>query len=508
MTAWWAVAVGAVVLVVVAGLIVLRRRAARATAASVSDWRSRAASGPNTASGPSSSSGSGASSASASRSDLDSRTTAASASASGAGSRSASRAARRSGSRRRAASRSPLPSASSSGSRTSPDTTDDPFARYPTARQRPVPNPTTRLTPPRDPSRNRPYLAPLPTPPLDHHRAADNAGPTPPAPSHHDAADGATRVPSAPDSHRAAGSPVPPTPEDRNPAVRAANRPPLAPERRGPESARANDSRPAPEQSAPRAAGRDHQHPPRGDSPSMATGAGRPQPRQEEASGWERPQPARQGIAPTSAAGSYPHPAAGPAAHASASQPRASQPAAPEHFDSSGTTPTQPVYLPDLRHTGPGRTRRTPDTTTWPDAGLPQPRNSPSLRTNRDTASFSSMPSHQPGAQRPLSVDETRHPVHNDDSRNETSNPVRKGHPGSDSERDWPGNPRLHLVDQEHEPGDRRHQPVEPQPGVPAAGNVDRGRRLVGPPERRRWGRGTRPPEDEPGKNPRRPDDR
>ncbi|HEY2064040.1 MAG TPA: hypothetical protein VGH57_37080 [Amycolatopsis sp.] len=105
-------------------------------------------------------------------------------------------------------------------------------------------------------------------------------------------------------------------------------------------------------------------------------------------------------------------------------------------------------------------------------------------------------------------MDETRHPVHNDDSRNETSNPVRKGHPGSDSERDWPGNPRLHLVDQEHEPGDRRHQPVEPQPGVPAAGNVDRGRRLVGPPERRRWGRGTRPPEDEPGKNPRRPDDR
>ena len=391
MTAWWAVAVGAVVLVVVAVLVVLRRRSARASAASVSDWRSRAASDADTASGPSSASGA--------PSDLDSRSTA--------------RAARRSGSRRRAASRSPLPSASGSGSRTSPDATDDPFARYPTARQRPVPNPTTRVTPPRDPSRNRPYLAPLPTSPLDRH-------PTPSTSAHHDTADGAP----SPDRHLAGVVP----------------------------------------------------YPPKGDNPSGATGVGRPQPREEEASSWERPQPARQGTAPTSAAGSYPHPASSLAGQVNASQPRAPRSAEPEQFDSSGTTPTQPVYLPDLRHTGPGRT---PDTTTWPDAGLPQPRNSPSLRPNRDAASFSSMPSHQPGAQRPPSADETHNPV----------------------ERDWPG---LRLVDQD--PGDRRRQPVEPQSGVPTAGNA--GRRLVGPPERRRWGRGTRPPEDEPGQNPRRPDDR
>ncbi|MGH8922843.1 MAG: hypothetical protein ACRD0H_31630 [Actinomycetes bacterium] len=109
------------------------------------------------------------------------------------------------------------------------------------------------------------------------------------------------------------------------------------------------------------------------------------------------------------------------------------------------------------------------------------------------------MPSHQPGAQRLRSVEESRSPAD----------------PGSDfdSTPDWPGSPHLSLVDQERDAADQRYHPAEPQdpqPGTPTTtGDADRrasGRRLVGPPDRRRWGRGTRPPEDEPGEIPRRED--
>jgi hypothetical protein len=128
------------------------------------------------------------------------------------------------------------------------------------------------------------------------------------------------------------------------------------------------------------------------------------------------------------------------------------------------------------------------------------------------------MPSHQPDAQRLRSVDESRHPVrqHRPDSpslypadpsprpADESRFPADQSH--FDSERNWLDSPRLRLVDQEHHPADQRQYPVEPQEpprGVPTtADNADRrapGRRLVGPPERRRWGRAAPPPENEPG---------
>jgi hypothetical protein len=124
------------------------------------------------------------------------------------------------------------------------------------------------------------------------------------------------------------------------------------------------------------------------------------------------------------------------------------------------------------------------------------------------------MPSHQPGAQRPDPVDESRGPVHRADPSprpvNESRSPADQG-----SDFDSKRNPRLRLVDQESDLADQRRRAAAPQgppPGAPTnAGDTDRptGRRLVGPPERRRWGRAARPPDDDfgTGKIPRRPDD-